>query len=129
MNDVARELEKIYGWARGTCIPFPTHLTESGTRTMNEQGVTVRNNGKRLALVGGAYLYPGETRQCTRGEYEASKRAGNDVVLVIEESALTATAEVQEHVREDVEPHASPEDTENEMEAPRAQRKNTRARR
>lgn len=87
----------------------------------NQAVVMVRNNGKRLALVGGAYLYPGETRQCTRRAYEASKRAGNEVVLVLEENAPLQAPEVNV-------PEPPVSANEQEMDAPKAQRKNTRAR-
>lgn len=79
--------------------------------------VTVRNVGKRLALVGMSYLYPQETRQCTRAEYDAARRAGNELVLVLDETSASAETEANEL------PPMPPAETEQEKpKAPRPRR-------
>lgn len=44
--------------------------------------VTVRNIGKRLALVGESYLLEGEKREVSRALYEAAVAAGYELEIV-----------------------------------------------
>lgn len=87
---IAREVELIFGFQPETCIPFPAPQVVEDEMAGNEI-VTVKNVGKRLALVNGAYLYPGETARVPHSAYEAAKASGHPVVLEIEEGATNAS--------------------------------------